>query len=187
MIKDKVIIINGSNAAGKDTFVNTVFNLVKQDKSKHLIMTHNSSISGIKKMLQDNSIWDGVKDERGRKLLCDVKIAIDRYNSDLITTQLFNDIKKQTLLARHAEMNILTFVDIREPINIRRLRLMLHDCTYIDTHTLLIRSGQQTVADNQADLNVNDFIYDYAYMIPHGDDDVLKESARHFLYQIYNP
>lgn len=73
--QDKVVfIINGNGGSGKDYLIQ-----VLQSESK-LYVKNESVIDPVKNMMYKYGSWDGIKDEKGRKLLSDVKKALDEYS-----------------------------------------------------------------------------------------------------------
>ena len=73
MIDIPLIVVNGVGTCGKDTFI---------DFCKKFTKCYNYSTIDYYKMLAKNYFeWDGVKDEKGRKLLSDLKIASIIYNN----------------------------------------------------------------------------------------------------------
>lgn len=88
-------------------------------------------------------------------------------------------------------MNGIIFIHIREPEEIKKL-VDYYDnefdkiCDYGDfSHeimTLLIKRNHDRIYNNHADLNVNDYLYDYEI---NNDDtiDELKEKVKNFLFE----
>ena len=95
-----VVIINGSAGVGKDTFVAMCNSFCK-------VMNY-SSIDEIKRLAKLIG-WDGNKDERGRKLLSDLKVAMSDY-CDLP----FQSMKNKYEEFIKSDASIL-FLHIREP------------------------------------------------------------------------
>lgn len=145
MIDKIVIIINGNGGCGKDTLCNLA-------AIKYKVRTI-SSITPIKEIASQNG-WDGEKDEKGRKLLADLKTAFTEYN-DLS----FNHMKEEYEAFKESDNRIL-FVHIREPEEIDRFK------KYVDMKCitlLVIRNSETTKWNNLADDNVEDYYYDYIY------------------------
>lgn len=136
----KVVIINGSAGVGKDTFSSIC--------SKYCKVINYSSIDKIKELALLCG-WDGVKDERGRRLLSDMKFALSRYN-DLPFQSMKNAVDEFYL--SDAE---LLFLHIREPKEIARA------ANEFNAVTLLIKNPRiNHIKSNDADANVYDFKYD---------------------------
>lgn len=189
MYKPIIVILNGSNGAGKDSFVNKVDYTLRFEKSvfgsDRVMVSHLSSISAIKKMLLTSQYWDGVKDERGRKLLSDVKDAVDKYDKTIITDQLISDVFTILETNDERELSSLVFIDIREPENIDNTVHKLEEQEEIEVYTVLIKGSEDPVANNSADQNVEDYAYDYTYTLVHDRSDVLKSCAENFISEIY--
>ena len=76
-----VIIVNGTAQAGKDTFTEAFLRGIKRNM---YIPTCSASLSTVdfeKEVAANLFGWDGVKDEKGRQLLCDLKDAGTKYNN----------------------------------------------------------------------------------------------------------
>lgn len=196
MDKHFVVILNGANSAGKDSFVNKVDEIVGQGKyaDEQLMISHISSISAIKNMLSDNDFWDRNKDEPGRKLLSDVKDAIDMYDPDMITNRLVKQIDGIIYTNENRELISCIFVDVREPENIEKLVIKYtdyedrkEDVTYADIEvlTVLIKGSEEPVANNSGDQNVEGYVYDYTYYLVHDKPEVLEKCAQHFVDDIF--
>lgn len=144
-MKKLVIIINGTGGVGKDTICNIV--------SKYYSVKNVSSIDPIKKIAKLGG-WNGIKDDKSRKLLADLKKMFTVYN-DLPLRYLckqYNDFLKDN--------NDILFVHIREPLEIDRFKSSV--TTSICT-TLLITGKKSIVHGNEPDDNVENYHYDYIY------------------------
>lgn len=189
MEKPIVVILNGTNGAGKDSFVNKVDDLLRFDRGVYgndrVMVSHLSSINTIKHMLQHAHFWDGIKDERGRKLLSDVKDAVDTYDKNLITDRLISLVFEIIEGNRKRELESLIFIDIREPENIERAVNRLKGREDIGICTVLIKGSEEPVANNSGDQNVEDYTYDYTCTLVHDRPEVLKGCAKNFISAIY--
>lgn len=139
----KIIVINGSGGVGKDTFVSfaakgdyKVYNFSCVDKIKKLALKIG---------------WNGEKDNRGRRLLSDLKDALDKYD-DVSFKSVIEQIKKIDKLDK-----ALIFVHARQPEDIQRW------VNETNAKTLLIRRAGVERYFNHADLNVYNYDYDYVY------------------------
>ena len=141
-----VIIINGKGGCGKDTICNIV--------SKYYKVVNVSSVTPIKEIAKQGG-WDGNKDNKGRKLLSDIKKAFTDYN-DLPNTYL-SYTYTQFLINIDAE---ILFVHIREPKEIKKFKKELITTYY----TLLIKSNKTDCEyGNKSDDNVEKYKYDFVY------------------------
>ena len=150
----KIVIINGTGGAGKDTFVamckdvlcaENIFNISTVDFVKEV-----ATMCG----------WDGTKTPKNRKFLSDLK--------DLLTE--WDDIPLKKIMAEAvscsacAEIcgklnNSVLFIHCREPKEIEKLvRAFQNDAT-----TLLIRRSEAEAVKqiNHADNDVLNYAYDY--------------------------
>ena len=151
-----VVVINGRSGVGKDSLI--------EFASQELNCRNVSSVDKVKDLALDAG-WDGVKDERGRQLLIDLKKALVDYN-DLPTKYIieeYNSFKKSS--------DDILFVHIREPEEIRKLE------NYIPCVTLLItRKSAEKYNLSQED-TVTKFKYDHIFE----NDKPIKESGAEFV------
>lgn len=143
-----VIIINGKPGSGKDTLCELA--------AKHYKVKIISAITPIKDIAKENG-WDGVKDEKSRKLLSDLKHIFIKYN-DLPNKYL---LSKYQEFVKDKETEIL-FVHIREADEIKKFKQQIDgDCV-----TLLIKrpSVDSAVIGNDSDDKVDAMNYDYYFV-----------------------
>lgn len=169
-----VVIINGSNGVGKDTFID----LCKESKIPNKGVIWN--ISTVDKVKTAAKIlgWNGEKDEASRAALHEIKMISNKYfdSSFLyvrkhVDNQLFD--------------NDIMFVHCREPEEITRFKKELTSES-VKVLTLLIKREDSSIANNYADQSVNN--YEYDIVIENNKDiESLKYSAYKFLENyIYN-
>ncbi len=163
----KIIIINGLPESGKDECVNIVRDLFVCDN----IIIHNySSVDKIKNIAKMYFNWDENKDENGRQLLNDLKMAWSRYCDGP-----FKDVCDY--IDKHDEG--IFFVHIREPEEIEKLKLY-----YKDSIRLLIkRDDNKNRYLNYGDSNIYNCQYDYI-IENSGTIDELKHNVILFLNDI---
>ena len=180
--KKAIIVINGKGGIGKDTLINA---LAKAD-----VMVFNaSSIDPIKEMCEALN-KQGVKDLAYRRLLSDVKEAVDGYcefkNGISYTTEYL--VKAMTLW--HTQTNIhapeysVMFVHIREPENITRFvkEATKKLCHWNDEDTiltsLLVKSDRSLESyGNSSDDDVDKFDYDYTFT----SNGTVEEDSKRFV------
>ncbi len=154
----KIVVINGSGGVGKSTFIS----LCNQVDPR---VIETSTVDFVKEVARFAG-WNGVKNEKSRKLLSDLKDALEEF--DEIPNKKVDDFIK-------SHPNNIIFVNAREPENIKY---------YVEKYnakTVLVRNPRITsIKSNHADLNVEQ--YDYNYYINNKKDLVyLKELAEIFL------
>ena len=156
MEKKTVIVINGRSRVGKDTLC---------EIAGHTFKVRNvSSITPVKEIALLYG-WDGVKDERGRKLLIALKKAFTEYN-DMPMQYLrdqYNDFKRSD--------EEIMFVHIREPQEIERFRKII-PCT-----TLLIKRESAEVFALGNDNDTSNYMYDVVFE----NNKPLEESGADFI------
>jgi hypothetical protein len=137
------IIINGKPGAGKDALCDAV---VRQGRARKI-----SSIDPIRGIAEREFGWDGVKDEKGRRLLSALKQAASEYN-DMPNRFLISEYQK----FMRSEDDIL-FLHIREKDQINAFR----DAVRYGCITLLIRRpGTGGKTGNMSDDGVDSIAYD---------------------------
>lgn len=137
----KVYIVNGAPCSGKSLFEQNVLKLVPG----YIY----SSIDPIKRLAETLG-WDGKKDEKGRKLLADLKRTLKEYN-DYAYRMTIDNINGVYL--KNCDV---IFIDCREPDEIKKF------CDYFNGKSILIRrsSAESAPTSNSSDRNVLDYDYD---------------------------
>ena len=156
-----VIVINGAGGVGKDTLCDL--------SAKHFKVRNISSVDPIKEIARFCG-WTGVKDDRARKFLHDLKTLTAEYNDfptnwALAVFREFMESDEQIL-----------YVHIREPREIEKFVAGTEGVA----KTLLVRGGSRTrsgVYGNAADDCVEQYSYDYYYT----NDLPLDETEREFV------
>lgn len=167
----RIFIINGSGGSGKDTFVNLcqiyadLFSLAK--------IYNYSTITPIKELAKKIG-WDGSKTNKDRKFLSDLKDLLTEYN-DYSYTYIESIIKTH----KRIELPIpkILFIHCREPKEIQR---------FVDNYkakTILIKRPKIEIANNHADMEVENFNYDFIINNDEGLD-TLSLKAKHFINTI---
>jgi len=142
-----IIVINGKAQAGKDTLCDIV---IKNYKAKKI-----SSIAPFAKIAKENG-WDGVKDNKARKLLSDLKRAFAEFN-DLPTTYLVQESEGFA-----AGDDDILFVHIRESDQISAFLDRVKGLCAATT-LLVTREGDTALLGNVSDDNVRDYRYEFEY------------------------
>jgi len=165
-----VVVINGTATAGKDTFID-LFTEVCNEKGSYPVQRF-SSVDEVKRLAVVLG-WDGVKDDKGRRFLSDLKDALTLYN-DLPFNYMKSKIEKFNRLCDNRNEHGFIFFHVREPKEVSRM------AEEFKAVTLLIeREGLQESFSNHADKNVRDFPYDYVVR-NNGTLSDLKENALKF-------
>ena len=139
-------ILNGTACSGKDLFVQIVSDYLSE-QTPPIQVKNISSVDNIKKAAELLG-WDGVKNEKGRKFLSDLKD---------ISTALYDAPMKymESYLTPHWN-KCVKFFHIREPFEITKFVTK-----YPATKTILIKRKNVVEYDNHADAKVEDYDYDY--------------------------
>ena len=162
-----VIVINGKGTSGKDSFIDFFSDVC--EKSGYNVDRF-SSVHEVKECALKLG-WDGVKDDRGRRFLSDLKDALTLYN-DLPFASMENRVYQFRELCK--DRRGFLFFHIREPQEIKRM------VEPFNAVTLLIdRESAETLFSNHADKNVKEYHYDY-YVSNNGTLSDLKAEAEEF-------
>ena len=146
-MEKQIIIINGSGGSGKDTFVSFC--------SEYKKVLNVSSIDKVREAANILIDWDGVKDEKYRKLLVDLKRLSMEYN----------DAPTKYILSKAEEMD-----------KTKKL---------LGAKTLLISNPSvPIITSNESDRKVNEYNYDYT-ILNDGSLEDLKEKAKDFIGGLY--
>ena len=163
-MEKKIIIINGTGGAGKDTFVSFCSEIEK--------VLNISTVDKVKEAAAILVGWNGEKDEVSRKLLVDLKQLSIAYN-DAPTKYICSMAEK----FKGSDDNIM-FIHIREAEEIEKAKKLL------DAKALLITNPRvQLITSNDSDGKVNEYKYDY-YIENDGTLEDLKEKAKIFVEEL---
>lgn len=161
----KVIVINGAATVGKSTFISLCHEI-----DPRVIET--STIDFVKEIALQAG-WDGVKNQRGRRLLSDIKDALERYDD-------VPNKKIDEFIQLHPD-NII-FVNAREPHNIQYYKDKYNALTILVTNT-----NAKIIKGNHADEDVYNYKY-YDFTIRNeGTVTELKDKAKIFMDYVNNP
>jgi hypothetical protein len=142
-------IINGTAGVGKDEFVK-IFTFIFKDH-KNVIINNISTVEYIKILAIDSFGWNGIKDEKGRRLLSDLLDADVRYQDGPFKRTISNIIRFEK---RNFDKHIINFIHSREPKQIKKYKDELKN-----SHTILIRRLLKNSYSNHADKNVENYDY----------------------------
>lgn len=146
----KVIVINGAGTSGKDTFID-LFSEVCDESCEGYSVYRFSSVDRVKYFATCMG-WDGVKDNKGRRFLSDIKDAMTLYNDDP-----FNYMKEKVEEVKDITEDAFIFFHVREPSEIKKM------VNRLGATSLLIErpSVNSDSFTNHADKNVKEFPYSY--------------------------
>ncbi len=147
-----VLVINGKPESGKDAFAGII---KKMFSNKTTYINNISTVDNIKFLAKYHFGWDGIRDEKGRRLLSDLKDASTRYNLGpfLTVTGIIDTFNKT-----YNEINNIWIIHSREPEDIQRFV----DYYKENCKTILIKRDNHNInISNHADADVDCFDYDY--------------------------
>lgn len=163
----KVIVVNGAARSGKDSFVDYCLEELKSNSAKW------SSVDFVKDVAKYCG-WNGVKDEKGRKFLSDLKDLLTEWD-DVPMKKLSEAVRNM----KHRELKMkqpqFLFVFVREPEEIAKIVDKFKAIT-----VCVRRSESEKVSPkNHADLEVLDYEYNF-YIDNNYDLEHLKLAAETF-------
>ena len=154
----KIVIINGTGGAGKDTFVAMCKDVLSAES------VFNISTVDFVKEVAIMCGWDGIKTPKNRKFLSDLKDLLTEWDDVPLKKVMTEAVSCSACAEVLGKLdNSVLFIHCREPKEIEKLVRIFQD----DVATLLIR---REVAENIQQIN-------------HADNDVLNYS---YDYTIYN-
>lgn len=166
-----VIIVNGYPEAGKDEFVG-----MAGEKYK---IYHHSTIDRCKEIARFVN-WNGVKDDKSRLMLSDLKKWYIKYFDGV-----FVDFTERVKRCKAIGIDFL-FVVSREPEEINRISRWCYlegiDCKYV-----FVRRGEPRLYGNSSDDNVLKGLEPDIYLNNNGSLDDFRESVNDLLSGILSP
>lgn len=137
----RIAIINGSSGVGKDSFVNFI-----KDNYPFGTIINVSTIDSVKAAAKCLG-WDGIKDDKGRKFLSELKYFANQYYPISVNT-VYEAVQNNPRAS-------CIFVHCREPKEIDKIK------SEFDAITILVKNNKVEVANNYSDQNVENYNYDY--------------------------
>ena len=162
----KVIVVNGVAQSGKDSFVDYCIDELAPNGAKW------SSVEFVKDVAKYCG-WNGVKDEKGRKFLSDLKDLLTEWDDVpwKKVEEVFNYIKVECFQYGLKDSDFFLFIHSREPKEIERFQR-----EYGAVTVLIDRAEVEGEQSNHSDEEVMNFNYDY--IIDNNSSlDVLQERA----------
>lgn len=163
----KYVIINGSGGVGKDLFCNYA-KIVLRSMRKEFF--NYSTVDYVKESAMKLG-WNGIKDERGRKFLSDLKAAMTEYN-DIpfkITCSFVEDFTRSYKSSYNVEPDGIGFIHCREKKEIDKLVKALSA-----KKLLIVRDNAEAITSNPSDKNVMDIEYDFVIDNSGNEEDLLR-------------
>jgi len=170
----KVIMINGSSRTGKDKFANFCIN-------QHPNSVNWSTIDTVKKIAKENFGWNGKKTDEARKFLSEIKRVWTEYNNGPFNSMVNKISKHYKKLTPVDKLDFIYFIHCREPHEIQKFV----DNYKEDCITVLLNRDDREVPNNDSDMNVANYNYDY-YVENDGDVILLEQKSIEFLKEIQN-
>lgn len=142
----RIYVVNGFPESGKTTFERIVQKFLGRENV--FIYSTIDTIKDLANMIG----WDGKKDDRGRRLLSDLKAVMNQYN-DYAMKEIKDHLHTIETLSRYGTMEPIVFIDSREPKEIARI------VKEFDARTIFIKREKKTEFTNTSDQNVKDYNY----------------------------
>lgn len=138
MNKKLIVIINGPAGVGKDTLINEFA------KTTNISVYNYSTIGYFKEIAKKDFNWDGIKNEKGRKLLSEIKRIAVEYN-DLSIEMTMEKIRH--LSDVEYKNDLVMFIHIREKEETKKLMNKLKEEGYNVT-SLYVHTTREIEAFN---------------------------------------
>lgn len=155
----KVVIINGLATVGKSTFCKDC-EVFCNDNTLDTVAYELSTVDFVKKIAKEIG-WNGVKDERGRQFLHELKMAMTRYD-DIPNKKVVE--RMQEIIDHNPTFNHIFFINARESKDIKALRSYIQTNYMWDVKTLLLKNDNMPVKE-VPELVEDIFNLDYDYTI----------------------
>ena len=163
----KVIVINGKPTAGKSTFI-------KLCEQLNPFVEELSMVDFVKEVAT-YADWDGLKNEKGRKFLANIKIAIEQYDKNIIYDDIDNNLRYYANNSYLSNEEPILFINARNPEDIKYL------VNKYDGVSLFIDNPNvPMVESNSEDKNIENYKYDIT-IVNDGTLEDLKAKAKEFL------
>lgn len=174
----KVVVVNGYPLSGKDTFTGfCIHNLSVLNKG----VGHNISTIDCVKWVAKNMGWNGLKTDKDRKFLSDLKKLLKDWN-DVPYQFTCKDINRRYNAdvgqLQIPEDNIVFFIHTREPEEIERFKK-----DYGAITLLVKKENLEENFSNDSDRNVNNYEYDFI-IENNGTLEELEQKAIDFLKEL---
>lgn len=163
----KVIVVNGVAQSGKDSFVDYCLDELAPNGAKW------SSIDFVKDVAKYCG-WDGVKDEKGRKFLSDLKDLLTKWD-DVPMKKLSEAVRNMKHRELKTKQPQFLFVFVREPKEIDKIIDKFRAITVCVRRT----EAEKVTPNNHADLEVLDYEYNF-YIDNNYDLEHLKLATKTF-------
>lgn len=175
----RVVIINGRGGSGKDTVCSLAAKINPHSATSVSTVDIVKIWARTMKMASSGACgWDGKKDEKGRRLLAQMKDIWEKYDNGP-TRWVVKEVQDRAKV--YPEETIL-FIHAREPENIHDLKFLLSDF-----HPITMLVSRMGIGDlgNSADDNVDAYDYD-CYLDNNGDLDDLGRTVYEFIEDLNN-
>jgi hypothetical protein len=172
-----VILINGANNSGKDNFVEF---FMKHYENKAVNF---STIDRIKILSKKYFGWNGKKTEDARKFLAEMKRIWAEFNNGPFLWTINKIELHYSKLNKKNKQNIIYFVHCREPDEIQKFKDKYKEKCLSVLLKRKERNERKKIANNQADMNVDNYNYDKIVM-NNGNKIDLELEAVKFLEEI---
>lgn len=153
----KIVIVNGISCAGKDSFCDFCGTFCKTITV--------STVDKVKEIAKDVFGWDGIKDEKGRRLLTEIREAWGKYNEGPLM-HVFDTV-------RIGEPTDITFIMIREHTELLKAQALFISHGYTCLTLWVERKDNTPGPTEQRFLDMIPEGYNFDFVI-HNDSDLEK-------------
>lgn len=149
-----IVIVSGANNSGKDNFVDF---FIKHYEYKAMNF---STIDRVKELSEKYFGWNGKKTEEARKFLAEMKRIWAEYNNGPFLYTVRKIKGHYSKLNKKNKDNIVYFVHCREPEEIQKFKDKYGDKCLTVILKREERTERQKIANNHADMGVDNYNYD---------------------------
>jgi len=174
-----LILINGANNSGKDQFVEF---FAKHYKFKTVNL---STIDRVKELSEQYFGWNGKKTEEARKFLAEMKRIWAEFNNGPFLYTVKKIKSHLSKLNKKNKDNIVYFVHCREPEEIQKFKDKYKDKCLAILLERKERPESKKIANNHADMGVDNYNYDVIISNNGSKIDLELESIK-FIEEIKN-
>lgn len=145
-----LLIINGQATGGKDLFCNILSEISSLPTTTYSIIDYAKEVANI------SLGWDGIKDEKGRRLLADLNDIMMEYNE-----LPFKKIHKEVAWMDIMNEEYTFMLHMRKPKEIRKIVGYYQERKYNVITIFINNEKKERKWNNEADDGVFDYKYDW--------------------------
>lgn len=163
-----LLIINGQATGGKNTFCKILSEISSLPTTTYSIIDYAKEVASV------SLGWDGIKDEKGRKLLADLNNVMMDYNE-----LPFKKIHKEVAWVDIMHEEYIFMLHMRKPKEIRKIVDYYQKRKYNVITVFLNNEKKERKWNNEADDGIFDYKYDW-FIDNDGTLEEFREAIEYF-------